>query len=155
MTRAIKKYGKDNFQKEVLFIFDTEEEMNQKEQELVTEELVNNPLCYNIMLGGEGGDTWTLSGKRHSNETKKKISERVRKHLKAESHEIRSNRQKDVWKRLKENPDKLKKINEKRAKTIKDGIAKGIIHRGHKLDEETRLKISKAMKAYQEKRKQN
>ena len=38
---AIKKYGKENFKKEILFIFDTEQEMRDKEKEIVNEEYLN------------------------------------------------------------------------------------------------------------------
>lgn len=48
LCRAIFKYGKHNFKKEVLYIFASEEEMNYKEQELVDEMLLKDPLCYNF-----------------------------------------------------------------------------------------------------------
>jgi hypothetical protein len=41
LKRAIKKYGKENFSKETLFIFDNEFDMNMKEKEIITEEFVN------------------------------------------------------------------------------------------------------------------
>jgi hypothetical protein len=55
LKRAIAKYGKDSFVKEVLFIFDNEEDMNAKEKELVTEEFVKSDDNYNICEGGQGG----------------------------------------------------------------------------------------------------
>lgn len=55
LKRAIKKYGIENFTKEILFIFDTEEEMNSKEKELVTEEFCLREDTYNICEGGKGG----------------------------------------------------------------------------------------------------
>ena len=42
LLQDISKYGKENFTKEILFIFETEEEMNTKEKELV----VINEKCY-------------------------------------------------------------------------------------------------------------
>jgi hypothetical protein len=53
---AIKKYGQDNFRKEVLCIFDSIEQMNDKEKELLPEETLMDPLCYNIAIGGQGGN---------------------------------------------------------------------------------------------------
>lgn len=52
---AIKKYGRENFKKEILFVFKTEQEMNAKEAELVTEELIASGSVYNLCPGGQGG----------------------------------------------------------------------------------------------------
>lgn len=51
ITRAIKKYGKEKFTKEILYVFNTQEEMNDKEKELV--EVSEN--TYNLCPGGQGG----------------------------------------------------------------------------------------------------
>lgn len=72
IVKAIKKYGKENFTKEILFVFDNEQDMNKKEKELITEELVSDPNCYNIGVGGEGGPQF--KGKHHTDKTKEKIS---------------------------------------------------------------------------------
>ena len=52
---AIKKYGPENFKKEILFVFETEQDMNTKEAELVTEELIASGSVYNLCPGGRGG----------------------------------------------------------------------------------------------------
>ena len=51
IKRAFKKYGKENFVKEILHIFDNEEDMNNKEKELV----VLSEETYNLCEGGKGG----------------------------------------------------------------------------------------------------
>lgn len=51
LNRAISKYGIEKFKKEILFVFDNETDMNNKEKELVV-------LCeqsYNLCPGGHGG----------------------------------------------------------------------------------------------------
>ena len=53
--RAVGKYGKENFVKEVLFIFDTAEEMFAKEKEIVNKLFIESNNTYNIMEGGYGG----------------------------------------------------------------------------------------------------
>lgn len=55
LKAAIKKHGLKNFKKEILFIFDNEKEMNQKEKELVTEIFVLEDSNYNLCVGGKGG----------------------------------------------------------------------------------------------------
>ena len=55
LKRAQKKYGMENFKKEILYILNTKKEMDKKESELVNEEFVIRKDVYNIKLGGEGG----------------------------------------------------------------------------------------------------
>ena len=55
LKASIKKNGIDNFVKEILFIFNTEEEMNAKEAEIVTEEFCSLDTTYNLCPGGRGG----------------------------------------------------------------------------------------------------
>ena len=72
LKKSIAKHGKDNFKKEVLFVFETEEEMNAKETELITEEFVARSDTYNMGVGGEGGAHF--KGKSHSAETVARIT---------------------------------------------------------------------------------
>lgn len=51
---ALIKYGVANFNRETLYIFDTEEEAYRKESEIVTEEFINSDKTYNVSLGGKG-----------------------------------------------------------------------------------------------------
>jgi hypothetical protein len=73
LERAIKKYGKKCFIKEVLYIFDNEFEMNKKEKEIVNEQFISLNKTYNLGVGGEGGSHF--KGKKHCDATKKLLSE--------------------------------------------------------------------------------
>jgi len=54
LSKAILKYGKENFKREILFYCDTKDEMYQQELKLINEH-INDPLCYNVKHGGIGG----------------------------------------------------------------------------------------------------
>ena len=55
LKKAIAKHGKEHFKKEILFVFKTEREMNEKEREIVNEEFCKRDNTYNICTGGSGG----------------------------------------------------------------------------------------------------
>ena len=55
LKRAIKKYGEDSFEKFILYVFDSKEQMDEKEKEIVNEEFIKNNNTYNLKIGGEGG----------------------------------------------------------------------------------------------------
>jgi hypothetical protein len=52
---AIKKYGVENFKKEILSTHDTPEQMLTEEARLVNEEFLGRKDVYNLALGGKGG----------------------------------------------------------------------------------------------------
>lgn len=52
IQNAIKKYGKENFSKEILCLAETEEEMNILEEKYVN---YKDDMCYNMTVGGKGG----------------------------------------------------------------------------------------------------
>lgn len=53
--RAVEKYGKNNFKKEILYVFNSFNDMKDKETELVTKDIVESNEYYNMKTGGEGG----------------------------------------------------------------------------------------------------
>ena len=61
LNHAIKKHGINNFTKEYLFIFDNEEDMNNKEAELVSIEFIKEDTNYNLAPGGKGGFAYETS----------------------------------------------------------------------------------------------
>lgn len=75
LHKAYKKYGIENFTKEIVSIHSSSEEAFKAESEIVTEELVNRQDCYNLKTGGYGGHY-------HFNEDeKRRISESVKEKL--------------------------------------------------------------------------
>jgi hypothetical protein len=55
INRAMNKYGKKSFKKEILYIFKTPKEMFLKEKEIVTTNFIKRNDVYNIVEGGYGG----------------------------------------------------------------------------------------------------
>jgi hypothetical protein len=49
---AYVKYGIENFTKEIVQFCNSLEELSNLEKEIVNEELINNPNCYNLSIGG-------------------------------------------------------------------------------------------------------
>lgn len=75
---AIKKYGLENFIKEILHVFENEEDMKNKEKKLV----VLNEMSYNLCEGGKGGFGYINQNKLNSGIT----NENSRKNLKRGSN---------------------------------------------------------------------
>tara|TARA_B100000745_G_scaffold298198_1_gene246412 strand:- start:1411 stop:2091 length:681 start_codon:yes stop_codon:yes gene_type:complete len=128
LKRAIKKYGIENFDKKVLFVFDNEKEMNTKEKELVTEEHCNNKNNYNICPGGNGGFGYINNNKL--NNSKHDISKKMSKLAKK------------VW-----SDPKYRKVHSKKVgNSIKQAHADGKIRydtfTGRCHSEETKRKMS-------------
>lgn len=75
LKRSMDKHGIENFQKEILFVFDNEEEMNAKEAELVNKDFVLQESNYNICVGGQGGwsyvnsNIWTAQSRLEHNKS--------------------------------------------------------------------------------------
>ena len=74
---AVKKYGKDNFTKEVLFNFQSESEMYAKEAEIVNQQFCQLEETYNMAPGGTGG-TMTFNQKPHCAKHSESAKEKIR-----------------------------------------------------------------------------
>ncbi len=93
LLAAFKKYGRENFKKTILHIYNNPHDMFSKEKELVNEDFVSSKSSYNLVPGGSGGfkvqdiDDWKKKlsasrigntnalGYKHTDETKRKLSE--------------------------------------------------------------------------------
>lgn len=71
-SRALKKYGIENFEREILEFCNSEEEMHKAEARYITEDVVNDKNSYNIKLGGKGG--WDYVNKILTDSDRKRIA---------------------------------------------------------------------------------
>lgn len=154
---AIEKYGKNNFSKLILDVFSSRKEADAKEKELVSEDLLSDPTCYNIILGG-AGNFWVKKSREFkkreplSLETRLKISNAQLGKSKPK-HSIEANKAKSLRQAGKPNlfmrSPEGKKVKEKIADTAKKNYASGkrIHHyKGKHRSEEDKQKISNSLK---------
>lgn len=125
IKNAICEYGKENFTKEVLFIFDNEQDMNDKERELIDEKFVSRKDTYNMGVGGEGGAHF--KGKTHTEETRKIIKQ-------------------------KRALQKSRKLSDEHRRKISEAMRGNSNTKGKTLSEEHKRKISKGVKRKQAQR---
>jgi hypothetical protein len=137
IIRAIKKHGIDNFKKEILYIFDTEAEMNAKEKDLV----VINESTYNLCAGGQGGFSYINRSGKNIYPNHGKLS------AKNAADTVRNLRQTDEA----YNAQFMQNMHKRRQKSIEvikskypDGIWKGKHH-----TEETKNKIASHTSVHQ------
>lgn len=96
LKRAIKKYGKENFKREILKFFDNEKDMYDFERNTVTEEFIKHKSNYNSCVGGNGG--FTGNSKKRSQKISKAAKDKVSaidlqtgKHIKISTEEFKNN----------------------------------------------------------------
>lgn len=77
LQEAYKKYGEENFSKDILKYFNTRKEASEYEKEKVTKLEVNSKECYNLTTGGDKGICNAFKGKHHKEETKKILSKKL------------------------------------------------------------------------------
>lgn len=127
---AIRKYGKENFKKEIIEYCETDEALNNQETFWIKEKNTLNPNGYNLTLGGTGGDTFSYSVNKET---------------------TRLNRSKAIklyWDNLSEE-DKEKRINlirnKKRTEETRNNISKG--KKGKKMSAEHKTNMIKSVTA--------
>jgi group I intron endonuclease len=119
---SIRKYGIENFKREILEFHLTREELIIAEIKIVNSDLIKDPLCMNLRTGGTCAPASNFGSKR-SEETKLKMS---------------------LWERTDEYRKKLSKASKgkKKSTSHRENIAR--VQTGRKTSEETKLKMSKS-----------
>ena len=101
LKRAIKKYGKDNFKREILAYAYSQEELNELENKILSNHYQDDN-CYNLIAGGN------CSG--CSEETRQKMSILAKSRVVSEkTKKIHSEQSKKMW----ENPEHKQKMSQK------------------------------------------
>jgi hypothetical protein len=152
LWHSIKKHGRENFKMEILEFCSDRELLKKREAELITEEMLKDPLCMNLRTGGEGGYSVTEEVKerikiRWTPERRLAQAERLRTVIKNRfenwSYKVRQKKvpektrsqlTKEQWERRR-NSERYKDICEKMSQK-----AKARVHRNH--TEESKKKMS-------------
>ena len=149
ITMAIKKHGKNNFEKDILEKCENLEELNEKEKFWIKEyNSTNRKTGYNIAEGGNGGNTRKGYSDSKLVEYQKKISDSVSKSEKYRLfvHNTKGKKRPQQSKKMKElySQGKIKPWNlgKKTSEETKQKISEK--NRGKKLSEDARNKISKS-----------
>lgn len=74
LAAAIKKYSKENFILEILEFCKDLSDLNKKEIEYISEEMIYSESCYNIALGGQGGNLGEIVNKKIGKAMSKALS---------------------------------------------------------------------------------
>ena len=99
LRKAIKKYGKANFKREILHFTETQDQAWYLETILVTEDFLKNPKVYNQALGGSGGSLGVANGmygKKHSVGAKTKIKNKAMGRVSPQKGTVASQSTKDL-----------------------------------------------------------
>lgn len=137
LRRAQEKQGLENFEKEILFVFDNPEEMYAKEAEIVNEDFLSEENTYNLTLGGHGG--WYSCNTKEGVENRKHIFSIWQK-AGVDAYTRKLNSDEEFRERCRINSKKaIQNINENRKMYLPNGSFFGKTH-----SEESKLKMSEA-----------
>jgi hypothetical protein len=81
LKKAIQKYGKQNFKREVLMFCTNEQELNYQESKTV-QMYIQDVNCYNIAPGGNGGNVLKYSSEEFKQEVRKRAKESLKTYIK-------------------------------------------------------------------------
>lgn len=132
---AIKRYGRENFEKTILHIFENSDEMYAKEREIVSDSYLSSSSTYNLAIGGTG----YASGENHPYFGKKRIfTEDHKKHI----SDAMMGREvpEEIRKKIKDNPMYGRPVSEETRK--KQSAAR----KGKKASDESKRKRSEKTK---------
>jgi hypothetical protein len=139
LLQAIKKYGKKNFARETLFVFNTIEEAKEQEFKIVNKLFLMDENTYNLTIGGgvPPCDPLRWKGRKHKQETLLKISANRKNKGSGKNH----------WTKNPENEESLNKfriINSINAKARNKNLKPAL---GHVVSEELKKRFSEKNKS--------
>lgn len=160
ILNALNKYGEENFERFIIDLAKTQEELDKKEAYYINEEFnaVKSKDWYNIKDGSQhGGNPYAGKTGEEMEEIKRKLSESNKGKQAGEKHPMYGKKLSESHRMNISKGHKGKKVSEETKRKISES-RKGLklseetrkkisdIHKGQKRSESTRLKMSKARK---------
>ncbi len=154
LKRSIKKYGIENFRKEILEYCSSREKLDEREVYWIKElKSTDRNVGYNIAIGGTGGDTYTYLSEESKTIRTEKWRESAKETMK--SDEVRKKHSEIMHKRWEDPVERQRMSDTMRGREItwKDKISAS--NKEHYrlnppvISEETKSKISKKMKGFE------
>lgn len=143
LKRSIAKYGRSAFRKDILFVFDNEQEMNAKEAEIVSELFIQSDDTYNLKVGGEGGWDYNNVVNPHSRDRCGIALQDMYRNNPILDKQRRDNLS-DYMSNLEGLDDRIRKMNKVIKSKYPEGVWKGKRHK-----EESKKKIGDKSKIHQ------
>jgi hypothetical protein len=145
LLNELKKYGKTNFKKEVLYILNNLEDLDKKEAEIITIDLLKDTNCINLILGGLGSwhyvNTKCLKGYKFWGD-----QEKVKKHREESSIRMKAL---NVTGKVPRGAFIGRKHTEETKNKMREAhLGKATWNKGKHHSTETREKISNSLKEY-------
>lgn len=137
--RAMRKYGKDKFIFETLYLCLSKKDMDRKEKEMISKLNSVRPNGYNLTAGGEG-----LYGYKHTDAAKAKVS-KANKGRKMSADEIEARKKTHPHRKLTEE-EKQRLISYSLGRKMTEEQKKKMSRLGKKHSEETKAKMKEARK---------
>jgi group I intron endonuclease len=137
LKKDVDKFGIENFTTEILFDFETQKEMDNKERELVDEAFITRTDTYNMIPGGADGIMSITSDLRaKANKTRwNNLSEDGRRHYVVAANEATRNR---IW-----TEESRKKISDTLKQVFKDHPEKnGMFGKHHTSKTKLKMRLS-------------
>lgn len=155
LLKALEAFGRDCFEKDILYVFSTEEEAYEKEAELLTEDVLNHYHCLNRNTGGTGWSSGELNpnhggkvnkGRKHSQDYCDAIRRRQLGHEVTEETRKKISDAKQGVKLTTEHIEKMRKslTGKKRSPEVIEKTRSKLI--GQKRTPEQRRRMSEARK---------
>lgn len=116
LTKAINKYGINNFTREILAYATNKDDLNEKEKYYIAKfNAIESDMYYNIAQGGEGGNVIAGYTEEQMKEYRKKLSEALKgreftRETKAKISENSGSKRPEVRKKISENNGMVKPV---------------------------------------------